>query len=159
MPSIGDLLQGIVIETKTTSLTGSLLYSDAIDYEDALNCRGFKRKQPPLNNLANYPIIGIVAGIARMALAVIHSLGHLLAAIVTCDKGHLIHAAKGGCEFLRGFIEAIPIAGRLFSNYYNDAGDWWIIKIYNPDAPDAVDRHADNWEYLKHVRPSGYCIA
>ncbi len=157
MPSIGDLLQGIVVETKTKSFSGAFLYSDKIHYDEH-NIVTIEH-QPWLNELAKIPVIGIAAGVTRMALALIHTVGHLLAAVVTFDKGHLIHAAKGGCEFLRGFIEAIPIAGRYFANNYYRDGEWWIIKIYNPDAPDSLDRYAGNWQHFKQERPSGYSVA
>jgi hypothetical protein len=94
-----------------------------------------------------------------MALAVIHSIGHLFAAILTLDKGHCYHAGKGGCEFLRGAIEATPFLGRRFANTYYENGLWWMLKIYNPNRPDSLDRHTGKWSHLKEVRPGGYIVA
>ncbi|NGX60531.1 MAG: hypothetical protein KR126chlam3_01707 [Chlamydiae bacterium] len=153
MPSIGDLCKGIVVETRTQSWTGPYFYSDkehtGIDYYNG----------PLLNELSRVFIIGIAAGITRMALAVIHCVGHLFMAVVTLSKGHSFHVAKGGCEFLRGLIEAIPFAGRKFANLYFEHGEWWIIKIYNPDDPDSLDRYADHWKGLRKNRPTAYVQA
>ncbi len=157
MVSVGDLLRGIVVETKTQSWTGGLINSDRACPEERHDT-AFPNKNH-MNEWASIPVLGIAAGITRMALSVIHTIGHLFAALVTWDKGHLFHAAKGGCEFLRGFIESIPIAGRLFVNHYDEGGLWWIIKIYNPDHPDSLDRFTDHWAGLKQLRPSGYVLA
>lgn len=163
MVSCSDLLQGIVVETKTQAgLTGAFLYSDRYyRSEDPRNDHVTVVLAPGdiLNCLSKIPLIGIAAGLTRMALAVIHSLGHLFAALITFDKGHCVHAAKGGCEFLRGFIEAIPGLGRNFATYYVENGEWWIMKIYNPDMPDTLDRHAGYWVHLKQSRPNAYVIA
>lgn len=150
MRLLHDLTRGIVVETTTETWTGKLFYSDRIVYEN------YFPNQSTLNELTTIIVIGIAAGIARMALAIIHSIGHLFAALITWNKGHLIHAAKGGCEFLRGFIEAIPFLGRVFSLYYNSKGYWWMIKIYNPNHPDSLDKWTDNWKTLKENRPTGY---
>jgi hypothetical protein len=155
MTSFVDLARGIVVETNTRSWTGPLFYSDKAYSEEP----SFYFTQHPLNEGAKIPVIGIAAGITRMALATIHTLGHLFVAVVKLDKGHLYHAAKGGCEFLRGFIEAIPFAGRSFARYYYEHGYWWIIKIYNPDFPDSLDRHENLWSGLKKGRPTGYVMA
>ena len=104
-------------------------------------------------------MIGIAAGITRMVLSVIHIIGHLLMACITWDKGHCYHAAKGGCEFLRGLIESIPFAGRAFARIYFNHGIWWMIKIYNPDEPDSLDTQTNEWAELKQNRPTGYIIA
>lgn len=157
MRLLHDLTRGIVIETTTESWTGKLFYSDRIHYEVSDDLFEYQKPvQPLLNELAAVALVGIAAGIIRMALAVIHSLGHLFAALITWNKGHLIHAAKGGCEFLRGFIEAIPFVGRIFSNHYYYDGYWWMIKIYNPNHLDSLDRLADNWKSIKENRPSAY---
>ena len=148
---------GVVVETKTQSWTGPLFYSDKAYPE--LQFHTPVTGQPLLNLWANTPVLGIAAGVTRMALSVIHTIGHLFAALVTWDKGHLFHAAKGGCEFLRGFIESIPVAGRLFANVYGETGLWWIIKIYNPDHPDSLDLHTGLWAGLKQNRPTGYVHA
>lgn len=158
-----ELLKGIVVETRTQAgPTECFLYSDK-----------YYRDEDPRNDnvtvvctpsdvlicLSTIPILGIAAGVTRMALAVIHSLGHLFAALVTFDKGHCVHAAKGGCEFLRGLIEATPIVGRQFARNYVAHGDWWMIKIYNPDYPDTLDRHMGNWVRLRQTRPNAYVVA
>jgi hypothetical protein len=75
----------------------------------------------------------------------------LLAALFTFEKGHLYHAAKGSCEFLRELIESLPFIGRKFACYCVIYGDWWIIKIYNPNKP--------GWEGVKPSLPTGYVIA
>ncbi|KAF3361460.1 hypothetical protein PHSC3_001834 [Chlamydiales bacterium STE3] len=140
------LLHGMVMETKVESFTGKYLYSDF--------ATGKAEKDTTLNTLTKVPFIGIVAGIARVALGIIHTVGHLLGALFTFDKGHLFHASKGMCEILRGFIETLPIIGRIFANSCNSApindcgmGDrsWWMIKIYNPEKPDGLDQWMDNW--------------
>lgn len=141
------LLHGMVLETRTESITGKYLYSDFAS--------GKASKDTTLNLLTKIPFVGIAAGVARVALGIIHTVGHLLAATFTFKKGHLFHAAKGGAEILRGAIEALPIIGRLFANQYNSApvvdmyGDggrsWWMIKIYNPDKPDGLDIWMDLW--------------
>ena len=169
MSTISNLLQGIVVETTTKSLTGPFFYSDKTyvgEYEARLGnwdsvdqVPFYWRFQSPLNELSRIPVIGIAAGITRMALAVIHTIGHLFAALLTWNKGHCYHTAKGCCEFLRGFIESLPIAGRLFAQHYFNHGDWWIIKIYNPKDPDALDRHKEYWNNFRQVRPTAYITA
>lgn len=155
---ISNLLQGIVVETKTKSWTGPYFYSDKIHWEHEIGHSAIE-SQPQLNELAKTSVIGIAAGAIRMILAIIHNTGHLLAAVVTFDKGHLVHIGKGSCEFLRGLIEAIPFAGRKFAREYNVSGEWWIIKIYNPDSPDSLDHYADNWRTLRQNRPDAYVVA
>ncbi len=151
--AITDLLQGIVIETTTRkSWTGDLIYSDRRHDQDGIPTYG-------LNELATQPIIGRAGGILRMALSVIHSLGHLFMALVTWNKGHCVHAAKGACEFLRGLIEAIPFLGTKFAREYGAAGEWWIIKIYNPQAPDSLDHYTNFWRSLRENRPTAYIVA
>lgn len=143
------LMHGMVFETTTESLTGDYLYSDfATKY-------GAAEKDTTLNTLVKIPFIGNVAGICRVALGIIHTIGHLIAALVTWDKGHLFHAAKGCCEIIRGLIETLPIIGRIFANLYNSrpvwdpqgegARSWWMIKIYNPNKPDGLDVWMNNW--------------
>jgi len=140
------LMHGMVWETNVESFTGKYLYSDF--------ATGKAEKDTTLNTLVKIPFVGIVAGVARVALGLIHSIGHLLAALVTFKKGHLFHASKGVCEILRGVIESIPLIGRIFANSYNSAPlcdfeeggrSWWMIKIYNPDKPDGLDQWMDNW--------------
>lgn len=171
MPSISDVCHGIVIQTNTKSLLGPYFYSDLIydgDLIDIDNGRNDKYlwSQPVLNFCAELPIIGRIAGVIRMAMAVIHSLGHLFAALFTQDIGHCYHAAKGGCEFLRGLIETIPVVGYFFATRYSEdkswsiiKGRWWIIKIYNPKSPDSLDEYTDGWKSLKAQRPSAYVVA
>lgn len=149
-----NLLQGVVVETSTGSWSGYLLYSDPSYRED-----GSVKTQPFLNKMATKNVIGIAAGIFRMALAIIHCVGHLFAALVTFNKGHLFHVGKGGCEFLKGFTEAIPYIGRAFANIYYDNGVlWWMIKIYNPECPDAIDKKTCEWKSFKKYRPSAYFV-
>lgn len=141
------LLHGMVIETNVESFTGKYLYSDF--------ATGKAEKNSTLNSLVKIPVIGIAAGIARIALGIIHTFGHVLAALFTFKQGHLFHASKGLCEILRGVIETIPIVGRIFANSYNSrpiydpfengSRSWWMIKIYNPENPDGLDTWMDNW--------------
>lgn len=160
---ISDLLSGAVVETKAKSLTGPLFYSDKIIYSEDRDDGNWQpqycRQQSVLNELSRVWVVGIAAGVIRMALAIIHTTGHLFAALFTFDKGHLFHAAKGGCEFLRGFIESIPVIGRKFAQYYVNDGMWWMIKIYNPNKPDGLDLHANRWQEFKQLRPTGYVVA
>lgn len=155
--TISRLLLGIVVESKTPSVTGKYLYSDFAMQN------GVVQKNSLLNNLSQIPFVGILAGIARVVLGVIHSLGHLLAYLGTVDRGHLYHAGKGGCEILRGAIEAIPVLGRIFSWLYicpvRDTRCWWMIKMYNPNSPDGLDRYMDNWASWKVSAPHLYCRA
>lgn len=149
------LLHGMVLETNVESITGKYLYSDF--------ATGKAQKDTTLNNLVKFPLIGIAAGVGRVALGIIHTVGHLLAALVTLNKGHLYHAAKGMCEILRGTIETIPFVGRYFAFTYNYTPDpdfddfrfgpegtrsWWMIKIYNPEKPDGLDKWMDNWSHF-----------
>ena len=147
---ICKLMHGIVLETPVESITGQYLYSD-------FATGGAGEKDTILNRIVRMPIVGIVGGVVRVALGIIHTIGHLFAAMFTCKKGHLFHAAKGGCETLRGIIEAIPVVGRIFANCdgapyhdYTDLEDvghraWWMIKIYNPEKPDGLDQWMANW--------------
>lgn len=147
------LLVGMVVETRTRSYTGEyLLYSDYGSIEVYTQARGrhFETQDPLLNQIARWgsPLfLNVLVGITRIVVAVFHIIGHLFAALITQDKGHLYHAAKGGCEALRGLIEMIPIIGNLFSAFYSvsclsygNSRSWWMIKIYNPDRPDVIDR-------------------
>jgi hypothetical protein len=139
------LLHGMVWETRVGSITGDYLYSDF--------ATGRAEKDTTLNTLVKIPFLGIVAGVARVALALIHTVGHFLAALLTRKKGHLFHVAKGVCEALRGVIESIPGMGRVFTNFYSSAGpydyegarSWWMIKIYNPERPDGLDAWMNHW--------------
>lgn len=93
------------------------------------------------------------AGIARIALGVIHILGHLLAVPFAIKQVNLAHAAKGGCEIVRGVIESIPIMGRIFVNTYSPdphtaksigriscSGNYFMMNIYNASRPDTLDQ-------------------
>lgn len=138
------------LTTKAQSLTGPLFYSDQwwdFGYgNDADNV-------PFLNSFANVPILGRIAGVVRLVLALIHAVGHSFAAIFISSE-HLKHVAKGGTELLRGVIESIPVVGEIFSWCYNPnmikdflnpkefKPEWnfFLIKITNPDAPDLIDR-------------------
>lgn len=140
------LLHGIVLETEVKSVTGKFLYSDF--------ATGRGEKNTMLNDVVKYPLIGIVAGVARVGLAIIHTFGHLIGALLTFKVGHLFHASKGVVEGLRGIIEATPVIGRIFANMYNfnahtgDCRSWWMIKIYNPQERDGLDQYMGNWEYF-----------
>ncbi|NDB84622.1 MAG: hypothetical protein EB127_18250 [Alphaproteobacteria bacterium] len=140
-----------VYTTRVTSFTGPWLYSDWGYRIDDFQQK--EKQDTKLNRFARIPMVGIVAGIVRIALGVIHTIGHLLAALVNLDKGHLLHAGKGGCELLRGIIESIPIIGRIFANayspdidmYYASSKDQrychslWLMKIKDPQNLDIVD--------------------
>lgn len=150
-------LSQFVVETQANSWTGYYLYSDFLYRQDQQ-----ASVDSTLNKCARIPVIGILAGIARMALAIIHTIGHLFAAAFTLEKGHLYHALKGCCEFIRGMIEATPIVGRVFSYYYSSPSkaqqadnqenirSWWIIKMYNPHNPDPLDRVMQGWGILRN---------
>lgn len=153
--SFSHLLRGIVVETNAESLTGSLLYSDYADRGTQMNSHIPENasKDSVLNKATRIPVVGIVAGVARVALGAIHAVGHLFAALITQNKGHLWHAAKGGCEMLRGIIEAIPVVGRIFANTFSAPDrcgspdrSCWMIKMYNPEKPDGLDSFMHNWK-------------
>lgn len=141
------LLHGMVFETDVESWTGQYLYSDF--------ATGKAEKDTTLNTLVKIPFIGIAAAVGKAALLILHTLGHLFLALVTLKKGHVFHASKGICEILRSGIEAIPVIGRLFANSFssrpiNDpfrigARSWWMIKVYNPQKPDGLDKWMDYW--------------
>ena len=175
--SLSRLLSGIIVETNAESLTGSVLYSDVrhtklyptVYYgrhessgEMGFHCSTKHYHVAPsssyLNRMAQIPVIGIIAGITRVALGALHTIGHLFKALITQNKGHLWHAAKGGCEMIRGLIETIPVIGRIFANTYgirwhlnnvfpqsDNKFCWWMIKMYNPEKPDALDSVVKNW--------------
>ncbi len=154
---VGRLLNGIVVESRISSRTGQYLYSGhAVDGDGNITQNTF------LNNLAYVPVLGILAGVARIALGIIHVLGHLVAALFTLNgKGHLYHAAKGGCEIIRGLIEALPIIGNIVSCIHggcgqSDRSSWWMIKMYNPDHPDGVDRSTGCYVDFKRMYPGSY---
>jgi hypothetical protein len=155
--TVSALLIGMVVENRTPSWTGQYLYSDFAMQD------GVVQKNSMLNNLSQIPFVGILAGIGRMALGIIHSIGHLFAYLLKQDKGHLYHAAKGGCEILRGGIEAIPVIGRIFSWLYmipsSDTRCWWMLKMYNPDSPDGLDRFMNQWNDWKVKAPQLYVRA
>lgn len=153
----------VILTTTRESITGPFLYSDY--YGEEIFDRGQKNiyQTTFLNEFACLPVVGRLAGLIRMALAVIHIIGHCFAMLGTLDKGHLFHAAKGACEFARGAIEIIPIIGFIFSMnttsiypldfrsicYYDcdldrdpkTTGFFFLIKIYNPRHADLVDRY------------------
>lgn len=153
---VPGLVHGMVVETDVKCYTAKYLYSDY--------ATGKGEKDSVLNKWAKIPVAGIFAGISRMVLGILHSIGHLFSALFTQKKGHLFHAAKGGCEVIRGLIESLPVAGRIFANLYNrkplydphDIGgrSWWMMKIYNPKNPDGLDKWMDNWKNI----PSCYYI-
>lgn len=169
-----EILSGIVVETTTSSWTGRYLYSDFC-FEGSHVRRsnvGEVVLDSTLNEFSRVPFIGILAGVARITLAVIHIFIHLSCAIFTLDKGHLYHAGKGVCEGIRGIVEASPIIGRVFANVYSSEPpgwtvqhhegytySWWMVKIYNPQQPDALDKAAGLWNELKLARPNAYVFA
>lgn len=160
------------IPTESNSITGKWLYSDyyGADFDDACI-----EKIGILNRLTTYPIIGIAAGVSRCALAIIHIVGHLFAALLFKDKGHLAHAIKGCFEFCRGIIEALPIVGRIFSIAMNPTGSlpsylfhgcpgcrgieecysFFLIKISNPNKIDNIDRALINRGYTTAEKIQG----
>jgi hypothetical protein len=154
------------VPSNSNSITGKWLYSDYyganFDDQDCIEKTTF------LNRRSTYPIIGIAAGVSRCALATIHIIGHLFAALIFRDQGHLAHAFKGCAEFCRGIIEAIPIVGRIFSIAMNPTGSlpsylfhgcpgcrrikecysFFLIKIYNPKKLDEIDQAVINLGYI-----------
>jgi len=81
-----------ILETQVASFTGEWLYSDF-----STHCSdGGYDKDTKLNCLVRLPLLGIMGGVIRISLGIIHTLGHLVVALFTMDKGHLYHAAKGG---------------------------------------------------------------
>lgn len=73
-------------------------------------------KAPFLNRLSRWPVIGRIAGVCRAALAVVHIGGHLGAAVIYRDKGHLFHVIKGVAELAHGIVEATPLIGFIFAH-------------------------------------------
>jgi hypothetical protein len=149
---------GLIFETKCLSFTGYFIYSDtyAVVPSKQKTDAPTEMMIPVLNQWAAIPILGILAGITRVALAAIHILGHLLATLVYRNKGHLMHAAKGVAELLRGAIEAVPFLGRGFVWLFDAPGinrfrayrknneplvcfAFFLIKIRNPRHLDYVD--------------------
>lgn len=154
----GSVFGAFVVKTDVNSITAPYLYSDYC-YKVAPNSEPLIQ-DPLLNQWARIPLIGIIAGLARKTLALIHIAGHLACAVATLEKGHLFHALKGGCEFVRGHIESLFLIGRIFSwvfstppNYWNKehytgSQSWWIVKIFNPNSPDDLDRYNQYWKGL-----------
>ncbi len=136
--------KGFIVKTNVTSWMGKILYSDFYSVRKSED-RETQIQDPFLNQIARLPVIGIIAGITRSTLAIIHILGHLFAALITRKTGHVYHAAKGACEFSRGLLEAVPIVGRIFSWSYTgvfspvSTGSFWILKIHNSENPDLFD--------------------
>lgn len=155
--TINRLLHGIVVESNAESWTGKFLYSDFAVQD------GIVRKNSLLNDLVQIPVIGIVAGITRMALGIIHCICHLYAYAISGNNGHLYHTNKGLAEILRGTIETIPVIGRIFANLYMPMSAngrcWWMIKMYNPDKPDGLDRYMDRWVQFQQFGPQFYVRA
>jgi hypothetical protein len=145
-----------ILKTNCGSLTGNLLYSDTYAKTKGLYDSGPSiYVMPTLNTLAAIPLLGPLAGILRVALAIIHMIGHTVAALIFWNTGHFCHVAKGGTELLRGVIEMIPIVGRLFAWFYDARApliptsqsstkysySWFILKISNPFLCDEIDRY------------------
>ncbi len=146
----------LVVESKTRSWwTGKYIYSDcAYSGNDWIH-------DTPLNKASRIPLINTIAGIVRMALAVIHCLYHATLHIVTKKMGHRYHALKGVCEMSRATTEGLPFIGWFFASDLDSLGGSGMkitgIKMYNPDNPDGVDRYMNNWTYLKDEFPK-WCI-
>ncbi len=160
-----------VFETTCKSLTGYFLYSDTyskIPPREKLQ-KPIERQVPLLSRWAAIPVIGILAGITRIALAKIHIVGHLLAAALFWDKGHLMHALKGAVEGVRGVIESTWVVGRIFVWLYdaphlyrfdaycrfqnNHAPIFcysvFLIRICHPKSTDPIDLEIqDRQEYV-----------
>lgn len=142
-----------IIQTTCSSITGKFLYSDT--YVSRHFEEGIVEQIPLLNRVTAIPIVGHLGAGIRIALAIIHITGHTFAALIFLDSGHLCHVAKGGAELLRGIIEMIPLAGRIFvwiydsrdcgcgGPYYSrvEVGRYFLVKIYNPTQPDQIDQY------------------
>lgn len=152
------------VSSTRESWTGNIIYSDSYHVEKC--CDPDTNDLPLLNRLARIPVIGRLAGIARVAISIIHIVGHAIAALVLWDKQHLPHVAKGATELVRGLIESIPIVGFIFALKYDrgpmiDGFDehehnkisayhencnkneyrksrFFLIKIYNPNQIDQL---------------------
>ncbi len=107
------------LTSKTTSWTGPYLYQPNATQLVKDAQQGFDKAIFNKGNIlavgAQVPCIGSLAGVTRMALAVIHCIGHLVAAAMTCDSGHLYHTLRGTISFAQGAIESIPFIGRIFA--------------------------------------------
>ena len=150
----------VFLRTECQSLTGRILYSDCYQERPGMLCdQPEVDRKSFLNRWAAVPLLGCLAGVTRMVLAIIHIVGHLICAAIFREKGHLYHAAKGGTEFVRGLIETIPIVGNIFvwkydpqmctrflrweySRYVKTEWCFFIIKITNPTKLDDIDRAA-----------------
>ncbi|MCE5316786.1 MAG: hypothetical protein LLG04_05420 [Parachlamydia sp.] len=104
------------IASECNSITGKFLYSDS--YREQWCCTTNVNDLPLLNSCSRILILGSLAGITRCALAIIHMVGHAFAALIFWNRGHFPHIAKGGAEFVRGMIEALPVIGRIFAWQY-----------------------------------------
>ncbi len=151
-----------VLSSTCSSFTGKFLYSDTYakvsgwvdgSIEDCI----IEEKTSTLNKLAAIPFIGSVSGALRVCLACIHMVGHLFAALLFQNWGHIAHVVKGGAELLRGVIEVIPVVGNIFSIFYNqpnflligqqsscqgghvEAYSFFLVKIRNPNKLDQID--------------------
>lgn len=153
------------LRSECPSITGKWLYSD---YYCGIHNHDSENKIPFLNNWATYPVVGMAAGVARCGLAIIHTVGHLFAALITWNPDHLPHVVKGCAEFGRGIIESIPIIGRIFAIAMTSAGpipSWFVfgcpccrglkelysfflIKIYDPNNLDGIDRAVINQGFV-----------
>jgi hypothetical protein len=155
MQLISDLCRGIVVETKLhTFVTGNILYCDYVEDPYSRSTR--------INSLidlaAAVPILNIFAGITRIVLASLHIIVQSLALVFTFDRRYIVHIAKGGCEILKGLIQATPFVGHKFTRFWFDNGYWWMIKIYNPDKPDYFDEDQNYWKDFRISRPTAYFV-
>lgn len=134
-----------VYQTPIKSFSGQYLYSDQ-SWSNQPSVQDPKILQlnvqtTTLNKIAAMPIFGFFAGVTRLVLSILHTLGHLFLAAKTRDHGHLYHALKGCCEMLHGLIEMIPIVGLIYT---------W--KNSPPSAPEALKKEIPNTEYVFLVK-------
>ncbi len=127
-----------ILETSVSSKTGPYLYSDWSWHDTDM------MGDTCLNTFCQIPFIGSLGGICRIVLAIIHTINHLFMAMVTLEKGHLFHAAKGVCELLHGCIETIPIIGQIFDCCFSCdqrnptapySSGYFILSISDPEHP------------------------
>jgi len=155
-------------ETKVTSCTGKWLYSDCF-VQVGQTRQGLDStidETPLLNKIERW---GFFGGLARMILAIIHTIGHTLALVFNAIKGerkkcegHYYHIQKGGLEFVRGFITSIPIVGRIaawkkdvfipvcphfFGRITIQKKSFFLLRIRNPDKPNYFDNPPKIYEW------------
>lgn len=113
-----------------------------------------------LDNLACVPVLNTAAGVVRVALATIHSLAHLFAAlrssIIGRDRftiiGHLRHAEKGGAEILVGLIEAIPIVGFIYAWIASCNKFFFLVKIKESSNGEIIRSRYESIDYISREK-------